>query len=80
MCCMDCHAKKKIPVTPKSQASQPLPKPCAKRPLRGSGNGTSSPQITTRLKTNSELPTGTKPSAVSVDINYESEKIRLSEN
>ena len=77
--CMDCLAKT-IPVTPKSQASQPPQKPSAKRPVRGSGIGTSLPQITTGPKTNSELLKGTKPSAVSVDIpNYESEIIRLSE-
>ena len=72
--------KKKIPVTPKSQAYRPPQKPSAKRPVRGSGIGTSSPQITMGPKTTFELPKGSKPSAVSVDIpNYESETIRLSE-
>jgi len=64
---MECLAKK-IPVTPKSQASQPPQKPSAKRPVKGSEIGTSSPQIITGSKTNSDIPKGTKPSAASVDI------------
>ena len=76
---MDCLAKK-IPVTPNSQASQPPQKPSAKRPVRGSGIGTSALEITTGPKTNSGLPKGTKPSAISVDIpNCELETIHLSE-
>ena len=67
-------------MTPKSQAYRPPQKPSAKRPVRGSGIGTSSPQTITGPKTNFDIPKGTKPSVVSVDIpNYESETTRLSE-